>query len=187
VPSAQRSHVDRQLELAACAGATAVARTFPVPEGRPEGVLPDGPFVLANPLAGWASKQWPLENYAALAALLGKAGYGLVLNGPHAIQAAGATPHESGIAGLIWATRRAAAVVGVDSGPMHLAAALGKRGVAIFGPTDPARNGPYGGSLRVLRDPGARTSYKRGNEIDPSMRAISPEAVWNALRPQLEQ
>ena len=69
--------------------------------------------------------------------------------------------HFSGLAGLIHATRRAAAVVGVDSGPLHLAAALGKPGVAIFGPTDPARNGPYGESITVLRSPSAVTSYKR--------------------------
>src|ERR1019366_5714626 len=83
-----------------------------------------------------------------------------------------AQPHFSGIAGLIHATRRAAAVVGVDSGPMHLAAALRKPGVAIFGPTDPAINGPYGGSLEVLRAAGAQTSYKREDFIASSMREI---------------
>ena len=62
------------------------------------------------------------------------------------IDAPGAHVHVSGIAGLIHATRQAAAVVGGDSGPLHLAAAIGKPGVAIFGPTDPARHGPYGGS-----------------------------------------
>jgi heptosyltransferase-1 len=177
--------VDRQLEIAACAGATAVVRTFALPEGRPEGVLPDGPFVLASPLAGWAGKQWPLEYYAKLAAMFRASGYSLVLNGPHTIEVPGALPHASGLAGLIWATRRAAAVVGIDSGPLHLAAALCKPGVAIFGPTDPARNGPYGGSIRVLRARGARTTYKRHDEIDPSMRAVTPEEVWAALRPQL--
>jgi heptosyltransferase-1 len=84
--------------------------------------------------------------------------------------------------GLIWLTRQAVAVVGVDSGPLHLAAALGKCGVAIYGPTDPARNGPYGGSIAVLRSPNAVTTYKRASAIDPSMRAISPEAVFQALR-----
>jgi heptosyltransferase-1 len=79
------------------------------------------------------------------------------------------------LAGLIDATRRAAAVVGVDSGPLHLAAALAKPGVAIFGPTDPARNGPYGGSLEVMRADGAETSYKRRNEYDASMLKITPE------------
>src|SRR6266851_2178690 len=95
----------------------------------------------------------------------------LVVNGsPEAAeklsQVNGAHVHISGIAGLIHATRRAHAVIGVDSGPMHIAAALGKPGVAIFGPTDPARNGPYGGSLRVLRSEKAATTYKRSHDAD---------------------
>jgi heptosyltransferase-1 len=66
-----------------------------------------------------------------------------------------------------------------------VAAALGRPGVAIFGPTDPAQTGPYGGSITVLRSPHAVTSYKRRNEIDPSMRAVTPDAVFEALQPQL--
>jgi heptosyltransferase I len=88
---------------------------------------------------------------------------------------------------LIHATRRAAAVVGVDSGPMHMAAALGKPGVAIFGPTDPGRNGPYGGSFTVLRSPDAVRSYKRTSPTDRSMREILPDAVFDALRIRLAQ
>src|SRR5207248_3009600 len=135
-------------DLAASAGAAATLRTFPLPPGRPEGMLPEGPYVLACPLAGWRSKQWPLDHYRQLARRLRDLGLTLVLNGPASAFASLASvpearPHCSGIAGLIDATRRAAAVVGVDSGPLHLAAALGKPGVAIFGPTDPARNGPY--------------------------------------------
>ena len=84
------------------------------------------------------------------------------------------------MAGLIDATRRPAAV-GVDSGP-HLAAALGKPGVAIFGPTDPARNGPYGGTIAVLRAPDATTSYGRETEIAAAMRAITPGQAAAALR-----
>jgi heptosyltransferase-1 len=68
---------------------------------------------------------------------------------------------------------------------MHLAAALGRPGVAIFGPTDPARNGPYGGSMRVLRSPSAATTYKRSEEIDPSMREISADQVFESLRAAL--
>jgi len=64
---------------------------------------------------------------------------------------------------------------------MHLAAALGKPGVAIFGPTDPARNGPYQSNLKVLRAGAAATSYKRGEEPDASMRAITPDMVFDAL------
>ena len=85
-----------------------------------------------------------------------------------------------------WDQAPATAVVGVDSGPLHLAAALGKPGVAIFGPTDPARNGPYCATMTVLRSPAARTTYKRLNEIDSSMRAVRPSMVLEALRIRLE-
>ena len=73
------------------------------------------------------------------------------------------------------------AVIGVDSGPLHLAAALSKPGVAIFGPTDPVRNGPYGSSFRVLRNPDAVTTYKRGAGPAASMRAISPPVAAGEL------
>ena len=59
--------VERNLDLAAAAGATNILHTFPLPPGEPEGDLPEGPFVLASPLAGWGAKQWPLDYYAKLA------------------------------------------------------------------------------------------------------------------------
>lgn len=171
--------VDRNLDLAAAAGAASTLKVFPLPAGRPEGELPAGGFVLASPLAGWGSKQWPMEHYQALAARIRRElDMALVLNGPPG----SGLPHISGLPGLIDATRRAAAVVGVDSGPMHIAAALGKPGIAIFGPTDPARNGPYGDSVRILRSPAAATTYKRGAAIDDSMRSITPDAVFEALK-----
>ncbi len=174
--------VERNLELAAAAGASSLLRVFPIPAGSPEGELPREKFVLASPLAGWGSKQWPVEYYQELAARLDVP---LVVNGPPEAAPSlesirGAHVHLSGLRGLIHATRLAHAVVGVDSGPMHLAAALSKPGVAIFGPTDPARNGPYGGSLRVLRSPAASTTYKR-NAPDHDMRAITPAMVAEAL------
>jgi heptosyltransferase I len=176
--------VDQALDLAAGAGATNLVRVFPLPAGKPEGRLPAEPFALASPLAGWASKQWPLEYYARLAVMLReKLGMPLVFNGaPGTVpEIAGTLKHESGIPGLIDATRRAALVIGVDSGPMHLAAALNKSGVAIFGPTDPDRNGPYGGDFQVFRMAGLHTTHRRGTAIDASMRAITPELVFTAL------
>jgi heptosyltransferase I len=188
--------VDRNLDLAAAAGASRLLRQFPLPAGEPEGDLPDT-FLLASPFAGWASKQWPLEYYAQLAQI---SELPLVLNGPPGAKAAlesipNVTVHIGSVVGLIDATRRATAVVGVDSGPMHLAAALNKPGVAIFGPTDEARNGPYGGSLKVLRAAGSvphyrpgtkqRGAYERGAEIDPAMRAVTPERVVSALKSQV--
>jgi heptosyltransferase I len=185
---AREAHViDRNLELAADAGAANILCTFPLPAGAPDGDLPAGNFVLASPLAGWRSKQWPLAFYSRLASRLDRElELPLVLDGPPGssqfASVAGAIPHCSNLAGLIHATRQATAVIGVDSGPMHLAAALGKPGIAIFGPTDPARNGPYGGTFSVLRNPRAVTSYKRAATIDASMREIDPDRVFEALK-----
>lgn len=184
VPSTAVHVVDQARDLAVGAGATSMPPRFPLPGGAPEASLPQGPFALACPLAGWTSKQWPLEYYEELAATLrGRLGMTLVLNGaPDRVpDVPGTLKHESGIAGLIDATRKAALVIGVDSGPLHLAAALGKSGAAIFGPTDPIRNGPYGGDFEVFRMPSAHTTHRRGTTIDESMRAIRPDVVMASL------
>ena len=184
--------VDKNLALAESAGATNTVRTFPLPHGEREGFLPDGDFVLASPLGGWKSKQWPLEYYGDLGALIQqRLGMPLILNGaPNSAgeleAVANTRKHYSSVDGLIDITRRASAVVGIDSGPLHLAAALDKPGVAIFGPTDPARNGPYGNTFEVLRSPEAKTSYKRRGETSADMKAISPADVAAALARVLE-
>jgi heptosyltransferase-1 len=175
--------VERNLELAAAVGAAHLLCTFRLPAGISEGSLPAGKFVLTSPLAGWGAKQWPIEHWSQLVSLLDLP---LVVNGPPGAAAAlqqirGAHVHLSGLPGLIDATRRAHAVLGVDSGPLHLAAALSKTGVAIYGPTDPARNGPYGGTIRVLRSPNAVVDYSRNPNPHRSMRAISPRMVADAL------
>jgi heptosyltransferase-1 len=185
--------VDSCMELAAAAGASSQVREFLLPPGTPQGVLPEGKFVLACPRAGWEAKQWPRESYERLAEALRKEfGMPLVVNGAPESAAwlegiRGTQVHLSGLRGLIHATRRAHAIVGIDSGPVHLAAALAKPGVAIFGPTDPASHAPYGGTIRVLRASGAVTSYKRRKGIDPSMRATTPAAVMEALGAMLAE
>lgn len=185
----QAAHVvDQHLELAQVKAPSVIA----LPPGRDEGDWQDGrrpagPFVLTSPFAGWRSKQWPLEYFAHLAKRLPVP---LVFNAsPQDVIHLPAMPntlrHVSSIEGLIAITRQATAVVGVDSGPLHLAAALGKPGVAIFGGTDPARNGPYGDTMRVLRSARAVTSYQRGAEIDPAMRDVSVDQVYGELAPLL--
>jgi heptosyltransferase-1 len=91
--------------------------------------------------------------------------------------------------------RNALCIVGGDTGPLHLAVALGTRAVAIFGPTDPARNGPYrfGDRSRngapvdiVLRSPHAVTTYKRGDQAAPSILEIDIDTVFDAVRRQVE-
>jgi len=78
--------------------------------------------------------------------------------------------------------QNASAVVAGDTGPLHLADALGAPVLAIFGPTDPARNGPYRHSGVVLRWEGARTTYKRGAQPDESLLHVSVAEVMSALR-----
>jgi heptosyltransferase I len=178
--------VERCLQLIAAAGATQLTDKAWIPPGRPEGELPTTPFVLASPFAGWVGKQWPLGNYEVLGRFLSHEGLELVANVP-GDRVAELAPfghvgvHTSSIAGLIDATRRAAAILGVDSGPLHVAAALRKPGVALFGPTDPKLTGPYGGSIYVLRASGVETTYKRHGQIHSSMCAITPRRVAEAL------
>jgi heptosyltransferase-1 len=186
VPIRSYHAVERNLDLAAAAGASNILRTFPLPPGAQEAELPENEFVLASPLAGWGAKQWPFEYYSRLAERLREeCGMPLVVDGPYPLYIKSTETHVSTLPGLIYATRRATAVVGLDSGPLHLAAALGKPGVAIFGPTDPARHGPYGGTVSVVRSPSAATSYRRTPEPDASMREITPDQVFEALAPIL--
>ncbi len=198
--TANRAHVvDKNLALAR--GLTGLQNEAPPAPWLPPGVapanLPAGDFLLASPFAGWRSKEWPPERFAELARIAwAERRIPLLLDGPPSdlieLQAiadqappGACRPILTSIAQLIAVTRRAAAVVGVDSGPLHLAAALGKRGVALFGPTDPARNGPYGDSIKTIRRADAPTSYKRGGRHSEAMRAITAHDVWLELEPQL--
>ena len=199
VASRSRHVVDQNLDLVAAAGASERRVEFPLPECRAEGDVPDSDFVLASPIAGWKAKQWPAAYYAELARLLRQRhGWTLVINcAPAEREEAEAIVAQApegccllngtSIEGLIGVTRLSRAVVGVDSGPMHLAAALGKPGVALFGPTDPARNGPYASSFAVIRSQEAATTYRRSNNIAPSMQAINPKQVMDALETQLSR
>ena len=192
VPVKGPHRVERAVQLAQAAGAEKPTYEAWIAPGTPEGELPPGPFVLASPFAGWPGKEWPVEFFNVLGRLLNRQGLQLVLNvAPRdASKLSGfdhVFVHASGLQGLIYATRRAEAVVGLDSGPVHLAAALNKPGVALYGPTDPALTGPFGGSMSVLRTPDVETTYKRHGEIHASMREITPEQVAAAVFESLRQ
>jgi heptosyltransferase I len=182
--------VQRNMQLVQAARAQDVTWDCWLPQGTPEGELPKADFVLTSPFAGWNSKQWPLENYEALACRLQTEGLELVANVP-AERASEVAAYRhlrvqvSAISGLIHATRRAVAVIGLDSGPLHLAAALRKPGVALFGPTDPEQTGPFNSTMVVLRSPDVDTSYRRDRRIHGSMREISVEQVSTALHHSL--
>ena len=133
-------------------------------------------FALLNPSAGWGAKQWPAERYGQVAKQLAEAGVKSLINfGPGEEDTARAVEAASGgsaemftgsLTQLIALTRRARLFIGGDTGPMHLAAALSIPVVGIFGPTDPARNGPFGTRNIVLRSPSSTTSYKHWDQPD---------------------
>lgn len=108
--------------------------------------------IVLLPGAGKPGKQWPVERFAELAARLGNDA--LVVWGPGEEPLARAIGAEvapaTNFRELAFILKRARLVVGADTGPLHLAAALGTPLVGLYGPTDPARNGPYGQLDRVV-------------------------------------
>ena len=153
-------------------------------------------IAILNPGAGWGAKQWPAERYGQLAQTLAKKGVRSILNfGPN--EGALAREAESASAGtaeamsfsigeLVALTRRARLFVGGDTGPMHLAAALHIPVVALFGPTDPARNGPFRTKSIVLRNSKSPTSLTHRHEPDPGLMEISVDQVAEAASQLLE-
>jgi lipopolysaccharide heptosyltransferase I len=169
--------VDRYLEVARFLGADPLLKTFVFPS-RPDdgaraeallaeaGVKPDSLVIALNPQARWTTKLWGEERFARLGETLAcQHGARILVIGsssdlplarrlanrmdPAPFVAAGRTDLKV----LIALLKRIDLLVTVDSGPMHLAAALGTPLVALFGPTDPRLIGPYGGDGVVLRVP----------------------------------
>jgi heptosyltransferase-1 len=162
----------------------------PAAEGRVAQRLAEhgiGEFAILNPGAGWGAKRWPAERYGEVARGLAAQGLRSVLNyGPGedelvstAETASGGTAHRMSctITELIALTRCARLFVGGDTGPLHLSAALRVPVVAIYGPTDPSRNGPYGTRSIVLRSGTSVTSHARRAEPDKGLLSIGSEAV----------
>ncbi len=153
-------------------------------------LTPGKPLALIHPSAGWGAKRWPAERYSAVAQGLGAAGLEVVVNaGPGEEAIAQEVAAASGgsaralamtLSELIAITRRAALAIGGDTGPLHLACALGKPVVGIFGPTDPARNGPFGVPYRVLRHPESKRDHSRRTAPEPGLLTITADAVIEA-------
>jgi heptosyltransferase I len=87
---------------------------------------------------------------------------------------------------LVGVTKHARLFVGGDTGPMHLAAHFGVPVVALFGPTDPARNGPYGTRSTVLRSASSKTSYSHTAETHEGLMGVSIDEVITAAQKLLE-
>ena len=147
------------------------------------------PLVLISPGAGWGAKRWPAARYGEVALNLTAQGYHVAINaGPAELDLAqqitavcpAAMILTPTLSELIAVTRRASLVIAGDTGPLHLACALGHPVVGIFGPTDPDRNGPYGVPFRVLRHPHSKRDHTRHAVPEAGLLTITPAAVTTA-------
>ncbi len=149
-------------------------------------------LVLVNPGAGWGAKQWPAERYGNVARELARDGSTILVNyGPGEQELAKAVETGSdgsarsvqcSLSELIALTRRATLFLGGDTGPLHLASALKVPVVGIFGPTNPARNGPFGVHSIVLRSPESITSHTRHAQPEPGLLQITADEALAAAR-----
>jgi ADP-heptose:LPS heptosyltransferase len=123
---------------------------------------PRRPLAILAPGTMWETKHWTPEGFAAVAKRLAETGFTPILIGGMGERAYNHTIHESApgatdftgqtsLADVVALIRRAAVVVTNDSGAMHIAAALGKPAISIFGPTNPVHVGPYGQPQNVVR------------------------------------
>ena len=216
VPSVPMHAVDRYLLVAEALGATRPTQPrFEFVERSKDrgavetmlaraGIVAQQPWVAMNVSARWETKRWPAQHFAVVADRLSEA-HALpvvLIGGPaerpeslavtalmrtKAIDLTGQTPVGL-LPGLL---RRASVLVTNDSGPMHIAAAVGTPVVALFGPTDPVRTGPYGMGHVVLSHavecrPCFRRDCTRAVSLE-CLTAVRPEQVVRAVEQQLER
>lgn len=201
--------VDRGLDLMRRIGVTtASAPAFPLPDGKREqewvdalrrqNHIRDGEAVcLIHPSARWPTKRWPAERFAELAdTLIARQGMRVfIVAGPTQVtqveemsrqmtQVAINLAGKTGLLQLAALLRRSNLLVSNDSGPIHLAAAVSTPVVAIFGPTDPSRVGPYGDGHVVLRKETdcSRCTDRACNRDALCMKAIAVSDVLEAVR-----
>jgi lipopolysaccharide heptosyltransferase I len=153
-------------------------------------------FIIINPGGGWRSKCWSPENYSALTRQLqGVMRDHIVLTGSPAeepvinsiLQSADAKRAcylRTTLVQFIALARRARLFIGGDTGPLHLAAAVGTPIVGIYGPTDPVRNGPFASGDIALSNRGPINHTRRG--VHPAyLPGVSVESVVAAAERRL--
>jgi heptosyltransferase I len=209
-PGPARHVVHKNLALAAAAGGTSTTLVFPLEVSESSIVdsvrqrldlAPGQRFVALNPGAAWPNKRWPAERFALLATRIG-ARWGLrsiVLWGPGEDSLAArivasaegfAIPAPpTRLAELVSLLDTAALVVSGDTGPLHLAAARGTPIVGLYGPTDPARNGPWApDDVTVSRWPVCKCAHKRRcHAVRWCLGDISVNEVIEAIALRLSQ
>lgn len=159
--------------------------------------------VAVNPFTTWFTKNWPADHAVALCTMLHETGLQpLVLWGPGERDVAEGIAGRTGGAALLAPPttlprlaallRRCRLYIGGDTGPTHLAGALGTPVVALFGPTDPRRNGPVNADDEVLwlqmECKGCTRQRCRLDERAPvCMAGITPEMVLDAARTRISR
>jgi lipopolysaccharide heptosyltransferase I len=151
-----RHVIDKNLRLLSAVGITDAAVHFPIriPRLSPTEIT-SGSYAILNPGAAWPNKRWPPDRFGAVAAAMQR-DLGLrsiVLWGPgeeslaaavvDASQGAAESAPRTQIADLVGLARDGRVMISGDTGPLHIAGAVGTPLVALFGPTSPERNGPW--------------------------------------------
>jgi len=157
-------------------------------------------FVAVNPVALWKTKLWREDRFAMLSDLIvTEAGLPVLITGsrneqPYAAAITGRSKsgHVIDITGktslkdLACLYRQATLVVTTDSGPMHIAAAVGTPVVALFGPTDPRRTGPYGALHTVVhKEMACRPCFRKECPTGGCMEDITVDEVWERVKERL--
>jgi lipopolysaccharide heptosyltransferase I len=201
----ERVHVVKEnLALIERLGARAERWQFPLPWNEEDDeyvemylhALDFGNFIIMNPGGGWRSKCWSPENYAALIRqLAGIRQEQIILTGSPAeeplisgiLQSAGAQRARylpTTLVQFISLATRARLFIGGDTGPLHLAAAVGTPIVGIYGPTDPVRNGPFAADDMTLSNRGPISHSRRGANPE-YLSGISVASVVAAVEERL--
>lgn len=151
-------------------------------------------FILVNPWARWKSKLWGEERFSSLCDALTEGGLKVILVGgkeaiPYSRRIGARSRREifdltgkTNLRELAYLARLSQLFVTTDSGPMHIASAMGTRVVALFGPTSPKRTGPYGKGHKVVRkELPCSPCFKRRCGTMECMDSITVEEVMEAI------
>lgn len=208
IPEDMNKHaVDRYLDFPRYLGAKTGKVEFILPLNREKEAaarelqkkynLEDKKYIAVNPVAFWETKLWDNEKFAQMADLIAeKFNIKVVFTGSEkeplekiisqmsskALNLGG----ETSLIDLAYLYRQALMVITTDSGPMHLAAAMGSPVIALFGPTDPARTGPYGAGHTIIRaDLPCSPCFSKKCSTKKCMEDIAVEKVWAAVNSQM--
>ncbi|SDF68596.1 glycosyltransferase family 9 protein [Sporolituus thermophilus] len=163
------------------------------------GVGPDEVLVAINPVTTWPAKNWPPAGFAAVAAALAADCRILLTGGPRDKEITAYIAKQSGAACIDAAggttllelaalLARCRVVLTGDTGPLHMAVALGVPTVSIFGPTDPRKYGPLPpGHIILQGEAGCAPCHKKAcrHQDVRCLRSVTPEAAIAAVRQQL--